>query len=132
MLVVDSSAILAAQFQPGLEGDLSERLATDGDLSAPHLVDLEFLQGLRRMARRGRLSDDRVHDARAQFADLAITRYPHAALANRIWELRPNLSAYDAAYVALAEILGVPLVTCDAAIANAPGTHAEVELFEQA
>ena len=93
------------------------------DLIAPHLVDLEVMQGLRRHDRKGR------HDAtRAlrQFRLLEIRRFDHEPLLPRIWELRHNLTAYDAAYVALAEIVEAPLFTLDRKIANAPGHHAEV------
>ena len=77
----------------------------------------------------GELSDERAADARTDFGDLAIVRYPHIALSERIWELRHNLTAYDAAYVALAEALDVPLVTCDRHLNQAPGHTADVELF---
>jgi len=129
LLVVDTSALLAAQFQSDVGGRVSERLAVGGELGAPHSVDLEFLQALRRLLRQGFVSEDRAADACVQFAELSLTRYPHEALADRIWELRHNLTAYDAAFVALAEALGVPLVTCDAAIAKAPATRAAIELF---
>ena len=94
-----------------------------------NLVDIEVLQALRRLNVLGELSDERAADARTDFRDLAIVRYPHIALSERIWELRHNLTAYDAAYVALAEALDVPLVTCDRPVSQAPGDTAEVELF---
>ncbi len=75
------------------------------------------------------MSDDRASDVRSDFSSLALVRYPHMALADRIWELRHNLTAYDAAYVALAEALGVPLITCDRRMSESPGHTAEVELF---
>lgn len=93
------------------------------DLIAPHLVDLEVAQGLRRHERKGR------HDAtRAlrQFRLLEIRRFDHEPLLPRIWELRNNLTSYDAAYVALAEVVGVPLLTSDRRIAKTPGHDAEV------
>ena len=100
----------------------------DGDLHAPHLLDIEFLHALRRLTLRGELSDDRAHDARVDFADLALVRYPHEQLADRVWELRRNVTAYDGVFVALAETLDVPLVTCDARLAAAP-VPARVELY---
>ena len=75
------------------------------------------------------LRDERAADARADFCDLALVRYPHAGLSDRIWELRRNLTAYDAAFVTLAESLEVPLITCDAVLVGAPGHGARVELF---
>ncbi len=129
MLVVDTSALLEAIVGVNPSAGLIERLADDGDLHAPHLIDIEVLHGLRRLNALGELSDERASDARADFRDLALVRYPHVALSNRIWELRHNLTAYDAAYVALAEALEVPLVTCDGRLSQAPGHNAQVDLF---
>jgi predicted nucleic acid-binding protein len=129
VLVVDTSAVIGALVGRPPSDAVIERLATDGDLSAPHLLDVEFLHALRRLALGGELSEDRAADARGDFADLAITRYEHTVVADRIWQLRHGLTAYDAAFVALAELLDVPLVTCDARLARAPGHHATVELF---
>jgi predicted nucleic acid-binding protein len=129
VLVVDTSAVIGALVGRPPSHAVIERLATDSDLSAPHLLDIEFLQALRRLALGGQLSEDRAADARGDFADLAITRYEHTVVADRIWQLRHGLTAYDAAFVALAELLDVPLVTCDARLARAPGHHATVELF---
>ena len=105
-----------------------DRLGVDGDLQAPHLLDVELLHTLLVIV--GRLSEARAADARTDFADLTIVRYEHAVMADRIWELRHNLTAYDATFVALSELLGVPLITCDARLANAPGNDAQVELFD--
>ncbi|KAA0273351.1 MAG: PIN domain-containing protein [Acidobacteria bacterium] len=129
MLVVDASAVVdvVAEMPPG--EDVRERLDNDGELAAPHLIDLEVLQALRRFARSGDLSPDRAQIAIEDFEDLSLTRYPHVALLDRIWALRDRLSAYDAAYVALAEAIGVPLVTCDAKLASAAAGIAAVELF---
>lgn len=128
MLVADTSALVAALGTGRAALDLEQRFAGE-DLEAPHVVDLEFLQSLRRMVRQGELNADRAGDVRTLFGRLPLTRYPHEPLTNRIWELRENLSAYDAAFVALAEILGAPLVTCDAHLAAAQNHDAEVELF---
>jgi predicted nucleic acid-binding protein len=132
VLVVDTSAILdaiaAREAAPGLVARLSE----DGDLHAPHLIDVEILHALRRMTMRGEISDDRAADARSDFADTAIVRYPHEPLSDRMWELRQNLTAYDAAFVALAESLAVPLITCDGRLASANDHRAQIELFEVA
>jgi predicted nucleic acid-binding protein len=132
MLVVDTSAVVAALVGRPPDRKLLERLGADGDLHAPHLLDVELLHVLRRLVATGHLSGDRAADARVDFADLVVVRYPHHPLADRIWALRPNLSAYDATFVALGEALGVPLVTCDARLAAAPGHRAQVELFTPA
>lgn len=108
---------------------LVERLATAPELRAPHVIDLEVLHALRRMVARDELTVHRAADARSDFADLLLIRHPHPPLADRIWALRDNLSAYDAAYVALAEALGVPLITCDARLAGAPSTAAHIEVY---
>ena len=76
--------------------------------------------------RSGQLSQDRAQDVRTDVEDLAITRYGHQPIADRVWALRHNLTAYDAVFVALADALDVPLVTCDARLANAPGVTAEL------
>ncbi len=131
MLVVDTSAVLGVLVGLPKNRRLVDRLGTDGDLHAPHLLDVEFLHALRRLVSIGQLSDDRAADARVDLADLAIVRYGHTVLADRAWGLRRNLSAYDAIFVALSEALGVPLVTCDARLAKASEHHnAQVELFE--
>jgi predicted nucleic acid-binding protein len=132
VLVVDTSAVVGALTGRPPSDAVIERLAADGDLAAPHLIDIEFLHALRRLVLGRQLSEDRAADARSDFADLAITRYEHTVVADRIWQLRHGLTAYDAAFVALAELLGVPLVTCDARLADAPGNRAVTELYEGA
>ena len=129
MLVVDSSAVLAALVVRQSPRGLVRRLAEDGDLHAPHLIDIEVLHALRRLNARRELSDDRAADAHRDFGELAMVRYPHAGQSDRIWELRHNLTAYDAAFIALAEALGVPLITCDRRLSMATGHSAHVELF---
>lgn len=91
---------------------------------------MEFLNSLRRLVFSGLVSEERAAYARSDFADLTIERFPHEPFAERIWDLRHNLSAYDAAYVALSEQVGVPLITCDAGLADAPGVQTTIELFE--
>lgn len=124
MIVVDTSAIVAALVARPVVTDVSARLLEDGDPQAPHLIDIEFLHTIRRLVRSRTFSEVRASQIRRDFADLTIERYPHVPLADRIWSLRSNLSAYDAAFVALSEALEVPLVTCDARLASAP--HAAV------
>jgi predicted nucleic acid-binding protein len=130
VLVVDTSAVVGALVGRPPDKRLVDRLSGDGDLCAPHLLDVELLHALRRLVIGGQLTEDRAADARDDFADLAVTRYGHVALADRTWELRHNLTAYDAIFVALAELLAVPLVTCDARLANAPGNRAAIELYQ--
>ncbi len=129
MIVVDASAIVESVVLERHIPELSDRLTNDGDLHAPHLVDVEVLHALRRLVASGALSSDRASDARVDAANLLIMRYPHLGLLERAWELRDNLTVYDAVYVALAELLDAPLVTCDARLAQAPGHDAEIELF---
>lgn len=129
MLVVDASAVLDAIVARDPAPGLVDRLAEGGDLHAPHLIDVEVLHALRRLNALGELSEERASDALADFRDLALIRYSHVGLHIRIWELRRNLTAYDAAYVVLAEILGIPLVTCDDRLSGAPGHRAHIELF---
>lgn len=129
MLVIDTSAVLAALAAPDADPKLIARIGDDGDLHAPHLVDTEVHQALRRMTSRGAITEDRAADVRQDFAYLALVRYPHEPLSDRVWELRHNLTAYDATFVALAEALDVPLITCDARLGSAPGHSASVEAF---
>jgi predicted nucleic acid-binding protein len=129
MLVVDTSAVLEALAAAEPPHGLLERLATDGDLHAPHLIDVEILHGLRRLCLSGALSEDRAADVRTDFAELMLVRYPHEGMADRMWELRQNVTPYDAVFVALAEALDAPLVTCDGGLARAPGHAAKIELF---
>jgi predicted nucleic acid-binding protein len=129
LIVVDTSAVLSILLgRPQVPG-LADRVRSDSDLHAPHLLDVEFQHALWRLARTGAISDDRASDARTDFADMTVARYPHVPLADRMWELRHNMTAYDAAFVVLAEILAVPLITCDARLARAPGHRAAVEVY---
>jgi predicted nucleic acid-binding protein len=129
MLVVDTSAVLQALAAREPAQGLVEQLGRDGDLHGPHLIDTEVLHALRRMTFDGTISEDRAADARRDFAELTLVRYAHEPLSDRVWELRHNLTAYDATFVALAEVLDVPLVTCDSRLASASGHTAQVELF---
>lgn len=129
MIVIDASAALELVLATSDGRRVADTVARSGQtLHAPHLIDLEVLQAVRRFARSGQLSVARAAQAWADFADLRIQRYGHLALAARIWELRHNATAYDAAYLALSEALPGTLLTCDAALASLPGIHARVEL----
>jgi len=98
-------------------------------LCAPHLIDVEITQVLRRFAADGSITDARAREALRDLADLPLMRYPHDILLDRMWDFRHNLTAYDAAYAALAEILPAPLVTCDRKLASAPRVEVLAELF---
>lgn len=129
MIVVDASAVLEVLLQTSLADSLSRRLFDRHEtLHAPHLLDLEVAQVLRRYCARGDLPAQRGLEAIFDLADLPITRYPHEPFLQRVWELRSNVTAYDAAYLALAEALEAPLVTCDRGLASSPGHSAQVEL----
>jgi len=117
----------------GEDGDVARaRLAREPELHAPHLVDLEVLSVLRRQAGAGLLDARRAGFALKDLVDLRMTRYPHVPFARRVWELRTNLTPYDAAYIALAETLGCLLVTADARLARAPGIRCGVEVVHAA
>ena len=129
MIVVDASLVVDVLLDPaGSSGLLPRLLGPQASLHTPHLLDLEVLQVFRRLERHRILAPARAEAAVEALADLPLTRYPHAALASRVWELRGALTAYDAAYVALAEALGALLLTRDAALASAAPRSARVEL----
>jgi len=130
LIAVDASAILEVLLRTDRGDRIEDRLLSRGEsLHAPHLLDVEVAQVLRRYAAAGRLTSDRGLEALADLSDLPIHRYPHDVLLPRIWELRHNVTAYDAAYLALAETLAAPLVTCDGRLASAPGHAARVEVY---
>ncbi|MGH3930176.1 MAG: type II toxin-antitoxin system VapC family toxin [Pseudonocardiaceae bacterium] len=128
MIVVDASVLVNVLADDEADGDRARaRVLADPDLHAPSLVDLEVLAVLRRHLNAGTLNDRRAGLAIDDLHELPLTRYPHLAMARRIWKHRSNLTAYDAAYVALAELLGCPLVTADQKLAGAPGLTCPVE-----
>ena len=130
MIVADASAILEILLGTPDSARVADRLFTPGEtLHAPHHLNLEVAQVLRRYALAGELDSTRGLEALEDLADLPLTLYPHDLLLPRIWELRRNLTVYDAAYVALAEALGAPLVTRDASLASVRVHHATVELL---
>ena len=129
MIVVDASAILEVLLRTPSAARIEDRLFEPFEtLHAPHLLDLEVAQVLRRYAAAGELRPERGEQALADLVAAPINRYSHDILLPRIWELRHNVTAYDAAYLALAEALDAPLITCDARLAKAPGHSATVEL----
>lgn len=129
MIVVDASAIVEALFATPAGRSISDMLFSPGEvLCAPHLIDIEVAHVLRRFAREGDVPAQRCDLALTDFADLSILRYAHDFLLPRIWQLKNSLSAYDAAYVSLAEALDAPLVTCDRRLARTRGHGARIEL----
>lgn len=129
MIVLDASAVLEVVLAtPAAPAILNRLVAVGETLHAPHLIDLEVLQVLRRYCATGEVSPVRAAEALADYLDFPMVRYPHDVLAVRIWELRENLTAYDAAYVALAEALSAPLVTRDRKLATVPGHRALIEV----
>ncbi len=129
MIVLDASVVLEVLLRMPAGVALEERLfSADETLHAPHLLDVEVAQVLRRYALAGEVGADRCRAALEDLAGFALTRYPHDFLMQRVWELRGNLSAYDAAYVTLAEALEAPLLTRDQRLASAPGHGAQVEV----
>jgi len=129
VIVVDASALLEVLLRTPAAKAVENRLfAPDQTLHAPHLLDLEVAQVLRRYAANQDIDSGRGRIALTDLADLSVRRYPHDFLLPRIWELRDNLTAYDAAYVALAEALDAPLLTRDKRLAAAAGHHAQIEL----
>ena len=131
MIVLDASAAVAVFLNLGSGASrIRERMAEeDDDLHVPHLFEIEVMNVLRRYFLSGALSQERASLALSRLTTMRITRYPHTSLIERIWELRHNLTAYDATYIALAETLGAPLVTTDARLARASGIRAGVEVF---
>jgi predicted nucleic acid-binding protein len=130
MIVLDASAAIDWLLQTPPGQHIEKRIYSHSEtLHAPHLLDLEVTQVLRRLASQGVISAHRADEAMRDLLDLRITRYPHQLLLPRIWQLRHNFSAYDAAYIVLAEKLRAALVTRDARLASASGHAASVELF---
>jgi len=130
MIVLDASAAVEWLLQTSAGRNIDHRIYSRNEtLHAPQLLDLEVTQVLRRLALQGVVSARRADQAVRDLLDLRITRYAHFVLLTRIWQLRHNFSAYDAAYIVLAEKLGARLVTRDARLASASGHAAAVELF---
>jgi predicted nucleic acid-binding protein len=129
VIVVDASVLAPALADDADDGDRA-RSRLDGErLVAPELVDLEVLSVVRRAMRAGGLSGRRARQALDDLAALPLRRAPHLPLVDRIWELRENITPYDAAYVALAEAIGVVLLTADAKLASSPAIRCDVDVL---
>ena len=129
MIVLDASAAVELVLQTSRAERIAARALDPAErIHAPHLIDVEVAQVLRRLVHAKELTTARGGLALADFTDLVIERHPHHLFLGRIWSLRASLSAYDAAYVALAEALAAPLLTCDDKLARAHGHSARIEL----
>lgn len=125
MIVADASAAVSAVLRDGA----ARRLFGSDAVCVPHLVDSEVANALRGLARRGVLSDDAARILLVRWAELGVERFAVTGLLPRIWELRENVTAYDATYVALAEALGVALVSADARLARAVGPRCPITVL---
>ncbi len=130
MIVIDASAVLELLLQTKLADRLMERaLGSEESLHAPHLLDIEVAHALRRLVQQNAITNDRAEQVLEDFSQLLIERHGHQPLTARIWQMRESLTAYDGAYVALAEALEAPLLTCDAKLARSHGHKASIELI---
>ncbi len=125
--VCDASAVVAMLLDAGADGQWATEALRGVDLCAPALMPFECANVLRRQEINGLVSADQSALAHADLIDLVVELWPYEALAERAWELRNTLSSYDAAYVALAEVLDAPLVTLDRRIARAPGIECAID-----
>lgn len=127
-LVCDASAVVTVLLDSGNAGEwLARRLAT-AELFAPTLLPFECSNVIRRHEIGGLISSDQAAQAHTDLLDLPIDLFPYEPLAQRVWQLRRNLTSYDAAYVALAEALDAPLITVDRRMSEAPGITCRVEI----
>jgi predicted nucleic acid-binding protein len=130
LIVLDASAALELVMRTDFGAQIADRVFDPGELvCAPHLIDLEVAQVLRRYVRTGDISELRAGEALQDFLDLAVERYPHNLFLRRIWQMRDNVTAYDAAYVALAEVVDGVLLTTDSRLAGSSGHDAKIELI---
>jgi predicted nucleic acid-binding protein len=128
LIVIDASAVVELLLRTKLGEKVEARaLAPDERLHAPHLVDIEVTQALRRLAQLKEITAVRAGQALGDHAALFIRRAPHNTMLARIWDLRAFITAYDAAYIALAEALDAPLLTCDGKLARSHGHRAKIE-----
>jgi len=127
VIVLDASAAIEWLLQSRAGVRIDKRIfSVSQSLHAPHLLDVEVAQVLRRYVREKTISEQRGEEALEDLGDLPLNRYPHDFLLPRVWKLRATLTAYDAVYIALAEVLDAPLLTCDNKIASASGHNANI------
>jgi predicted nucleic acid-binding protein len=131
LIVIDASAMTEFLLETARGRRVEERLYRDGDrFCAPHIMDLEVLRALRGLTLSSEIDPARAEEAIADLLAVPVLRYPHYDLVGRAWDLRHNLSVYDASYVALAETLDAVVVTCDGPLSRAPGHSARVDLIQ--
>jgi predicted nucleic acid-binding protein len=131
LIVVDASAIIEILLKTRLAERCQYRIFDSQEqICAPFLLDIEVIQVLQRYALKCDITPERGNEALEDYIDFPIVRYPHEPLLPRVWELRNNLTAYDATYISLAELLKAPLITCDYKIAGAHGYSAAVEVIQ--
>lgn len=131
MIVLDASVLVELILDTPTGRTVADRLADPAvGLHVPHLVDVEVTQALRRYAQKGEVDAWEAAEALASLRALDLQRHAHEPLLDRVWELRDNLSAYDAVYVALAEVLDTTLLTCDRPLSCVPRVAARIELVE--
>jgi predicted nucleic acid-binding protein len=131
LIVIDASAAIELILHTELGERVEHRaLTSEEHLNAPHLLDLEVTQVLRRLTQLKEISAARAHQALQDYQALLVERAAHQVLLDRIWQLRDAMTAYDAAYVALAEVLDAPLLTCDGRLARSHGHRATIELLQ--
>jgi predicted nucleic acid-binding protein len=129
VIVVDASVIVTGLGDDGDDGDRVRAQLRNERLVAPHVIDLEVVSAWRRLVAAGHLDERRATLALADLGALRLERVPHRPLMDRCWELRNNLTVYDAAYVALAELMEVDLLTADARLAAAPGIRCRIQVL---
>jgi predicted nucleic acid-binding protein len=129
LIVVDASVVVTALADDGQDGDRARQRIRGERLAAPHLIDIEVTAAWRRLVAQGALDDRRAQFAMTDLLALRLDRVLHGPLLERCWELRENLTVYDGAYVALAEILQVTLLTADSRVEKAPGPRCPIEVL---
>lgn len=131
MIVIDASAAIELLLRTERGEKVEVRaLAPRERLYAPHLLDLEVAQVLRRLTQLKEITGARAQEALDDYALLLVERAAHRELLHRVWQLRESMTAYDGAYVALAEALDAPLLTCDGKLARSHGHRAMIELLQ--
>jgi predicted nucleic acid-binding protein len=129
LIVIDASALVELLLRGSTAPSVEQRLTVDNSLHAPQLLDLEVVQVLQRHEARRQIDPKRCQEALDDLISLSLFRHPHDHLLPRVWQLRHNLTAYDAVYVALAEYLSAPLLTRDRRLVNATGHSAQIDLI---